>query len=167
MRRITGFKKRTYVLLGVLAVVAAMATVGAYAYWTAAGSGAGSATTGTITAGITVNQTSSVSGLYPGGLAQALSGNFSNANTSNAYVTSVTASLSSVTMSSSAVVDAGHPACTVADFQLNNPTTSVGQDITPGAANGSWSGPSVQLLNTASNQDNCKNATLNISYSSN
>ena len=34
MKRITRFKKRTWVLLGVVAVIAAMASVGAYAYWT-------------------------------------------------------------------------------------------------------------------------------------
>jgi hypothetical protein len=167
MKRVLRFKKRTWVLTAIVAAVAAMASIGAYAYWTATGTGSGSATTGTITAGITVNQVGSPSGLYPGGPAQPLSGDFSNANSGNAWVTSVTASLQSVTMSGSAVVDAGHPACTTADFQLNNPTTLVGQDITPGPANGSWSGPSVQLLNTASNQDNCKNATLNISYTSN
>ena len=50
MKRITRFKKRTWVLLGVVAVIAAMASVGAYAFWTSSGTGQGSATTGTSTA---------------------------------------------------------------------------------------------------------------------
>ena len=41
MKRITRFKKRTWVLLGVVAVIAAMASVGAYAYWTSSGDGPG------------------------------------------------------------------------------------------------------------------------------
>ena len=47
MKRITRFKKRTWVLLGVVAVIAAMASVGAYAYWTTSGSATGTATVGT------------------------------------------------------------------------------------------------------------------------
>jgi hypothetical protein len=166
MKRITGFKKRTWVLIALGAVIAAVASMGAYAYWTASGSGDGTAATGTVTAGITVNQTSVISGLYPGGSAQGLSGNFSNANSGPSYVTSVTASLASVDPGP-VTVDAGHPVCTTADFQLNNPTTAVGQDINPGLPNGSWSGPSVQLLDTAANQDSCKSATLHIHYTSN
>jgi hypothetical protein len=158
------------VLLAVTAVMA-ISAVGAYAYWTATGSGDGTAATGTVTDGITVNQTNAaITGMYPGELvAHDLSGDFSNANAGNSYVTSVTASLDSVT---GGAEDPLKPACTVADFQLNDAFTAVGQDITPGAANGSWSGPSVQLLNRedvvpgdgSGNQDNCKSATLHISY---
>lgn len=160
--------KKALVLLAVT-VAAVAAAVAGYAYWTASGSGAGTAATGSITSGITVNQNSVVSGLYPGGPAQTLSGDFSNSNNSPAYVTSVTASLSSVDGGS----DSSKPACTTADFQLSNATMSVGQDI-PGRAGydsnvtaGSWSGATVALKDTADNQDNCKNATLHISYTSN
>ena len=46
MKRITRFKKRTWVVLGVVAVIAAMASVGAYAYFTSTGAGTGTATVG-------------------------------------------------------------------------------------------------------------------------
>ncbi len=67
--------KRGIALLAVL-VVAAIAAFGAYAYWTTTGNGTGSATTGTDH-GVTVNQTSPSSGLYPGG-SVALSGDFTS-----------------------------------------------------------------------------------------
>jgi hypothetical protein len=153
-------KYRKALVLG--AVTSLVIVAGAIAYWTTTGTGTGSAATGTI-AGVTVNQTSTPTAMYPGGPAQPLSGDFTNTNSGNAYVTSVTASLASV---SGGAADLAKPPCTTADFQLNDPTAVVGQDIAPGAGQGSWSGPSVQLINTGFNQDNCKNATLHISYTS-
>ena len=61
------------------------------AYWTGGGSGSGSANTGTA-AGVTVIQTVSPTGLFPGGAA-ALSGNFNNPSSGNVFVTAVTASV--------------------------------------------------------------------------
>ena len=56
-----------------------MGAVAAFAYWTNSGAGTGDADTGT-NAAIVVNQTSTVTGMAPGVAAQALSGNFDNAN---------------------------------------------------------------------------------------
>jgi len=57
----------------------------AFAYWTSTGSGTGDAATGSSGA-ITVVQTSSVAGLFPGGPAQTLSGNFNNPNAGQVFV---------------------------------------------------------------------------------
>jgi hypothetical protein len=155
MKRIPRFKKRTWVLAAVVAVVAAMASVGAYAYWTNSGTGTGSASTGTTT-GITVNQTSTVSGLYPGGPAQALSGNFDNPNASAVHVSSVSGSVTGTSV----------VGCDPADFVvIGSPAPNV-QEVPSGTAKGSWSGLSVSMTNTTSNQDLCKNATITISYTS-
>ena len=65
MKRIPRFRKRTWVLLAVLATVAAMASVGAYAYFTATGSGTGTATVGSAS---NIQLSSPVVGnLYPAG----------------------------------------------------------------------------------------------------
>ncbi len=153
--------KKALVLLATF-VVAIAATVGAYAYWTTGGTGSGSATTGS-TVGITVNQTSVNAALYPGGLSN-LSGNFTNTtNPGNVYVTSVSASIDTFSVPG----DLSKPACTQADFFLTGSPTLVGQDITPGAANGSWSGIVLHMTNAATNQDNCKNITVPLSYTSN
>jgi hypothetical protein len=135
--------------------------VGAYAYWTQGGSGSGSATAGT-TSNITVNQTSSVSGLYPGGPAVTLSGNFDNPNPGSVRISSITGVVSSI---SGAGTDGSKPACTTSDFTIGG---SVGVTTVPsGTGVGSWSGLTVQMVNGAGNQDNCKGATANISYTAN
>jgi hypothetical protein len=156
----TNVTKRRLTFAG--ATVAALAiAVGAYAYWTQNGSGSGTATAGT-TSSITVHQTSTVTGLYPGGPAADLSGNFDNPNSSAVSISSVTASVSSVSNGAS---DGAKPACTAGDFSIGG---SMGATTVPsGTGVGSWSGLTIQLLNTASNQDNCKGATANIAYTAN
>jgi hypothetical protein len=174
MKRITRFKKRTWILTGVVAAIAAMATVGAYAYWTQGGSGPGSATAGTTTA-ITVNQTSTTSSsLYPGGPTEALSGNFDNPNSGGVVISSVTAVVSSVT---GGAEDGGKPACTAADFYISG--TAAGSTVPSGTGVGSWSGLSIGLANRdgnanppselspSANQDNCKSAVAHITYTAN
>jgi hypothetical protein len=142
-------------------VVLIGAAVGAYAYWTQGGGGTGTAAVDTTSA-ITVNQTSTVTGLYPGGPAATLSGNFNNPNASAVTISSITAVVSSISNGSS---DASKPACTPADFSIGG---SVGTITVPsGIGVGSWTGLTIQLLNTAANQDNCKGATANISYTAN
>lgn len=152
-------KKRMAVAAGVLALVGA---VGAYAFWTQGGTGSGSATAGT-TSNITVNQTSTASGLYPGGSAVTLSGNFTNPNSSAVSISSITAVVSSVSNGAS---DGSKPACTAADFSIGGSVGATTVPAGPGTV-GSWSGLTIQLLNTGSNQDNCKGATANIAYTAN
>jgi hypothetical protein len=155
---------RRWKKLAVTAVLLAIAA-SAYAYWTSSGTGTGSAGTGTTT-GITVNQTSTVTGLYPGGPAQALSGNFTNTNAGAVVVASVNATISSVTKA----VGAPAGACTAADYTLSGfPTTTVTPTagIPSGTGVGTWSGGTIAMVNSAGNQDGCKGATVNISYTSN
>ena len=92
-------RRVTAVALGSVSLVAA---VGSYAYWTNGGTGSGSAATGT-NAAITVTQTSTPSGMYPGGPAEALSGKFNNANSGSVYVHQVIATIASVTAPSAAM----------------------------------------------------------------
>jgi hypothetical protein len=153
-------KKKTAVVAGGLALTLATAAI-AFAYWTNSGSGTGSAASGT-NGGITVKQTSTIAGLYPGGPAVPLAGNFDNLNTSNVYVHEVTATLGPV--------DGGSlpgPACSVDDFALTGSPASVNTEVDPGTAQGSWSGMSLRMVdNPDANQDNCKNATVHINYTS-
>ncbi|WP_346386393.1 hypothetical protein [Nocardioides sp.] len=146
-------KKRSTIGLAVVSMLAL--SIGAYAYWTNSGTGTGSAATGT-TAGITVNQTSVVSGLYPGSPAQALSGNFDNGNAGPIHVASVTGTVTST----------GAVGCSPADFVVSGSPAANVQEVPSGTGVGSWSGLSVAMTNTAANQDACKNATLTISYTS-
>jgi hypothetical protein len=156
--------------------IVAAATLGAlslggligHAYWTAGGTGTGSAAAGSNVA-VTVNQTNAaVTGLFPGGPASALSGDFTNPNASKVYVSSVTAVVSAVT--STGITDANHPVCATGDFQITG-TSNVPGEVDPASVlvphTGSWSGLSVSMKNTALNQDNCKNSAVTITYTAN
>jgi hypothetical protein len=153
-------RKQKLAAAGVALLVAAAA---AYAYWTNSGSGSGSAETGT-NAAITINQTSTVTGLHPGGPAQPLSGNFSNSNSSAVFVTSVSGAIGSVTGPN---ITPGTP-CDASDYELAGFPIAIGREIPSGSGVDSWSGGSIRMINKpAVNQDGCKNATVNITYTSN
>ena len=151
-------RSASLVVAGVLALIVSGL---AYAYWTQGGSGTGTATTGTTTA-ITVNQTGTPSGLYPGGPSAALSGTFDNPNTAPVTLSSVTASVRAF---SSHTVDASKPDCTEADFAIGG--TSGANVVPVGNGVGSWSGLTVRLLDNGLNQNNCKSATITIDYTAN
>lgn len=141
----------------VLALVSVLAIAGAaFAYWTVSGSGGGTAATGTVT-GITVNQTSSITGLAPGVAAQSLSGNFDNSNTSPVYVGSVSAT----------VTGTSNPACGAGNYLISG-SAPVGAEIPSGVGQGSWGGLTIEFVNDpAVNQDACQGVTVNIAYTSN
>ena len=147
----------------VAAATAATVLVGAgaaFAYWTAGGSGSGEASTGDYSQ-LTAVQTSTVTDMRPGDAPQGLSGNFTNPNSGPVYVTSVTASIASVTKS------AGAPAgtCDASDYSLADAIMAVGAEVPAGNAQGSWSGATIKFNNKATIQDACKGATVTLSYS--
>jgi len=125
----------------------------AFAYWTIGGSGSGNGTT-TAPSSVTVVQTSTVAGLYPGDTV-ALSGDFNNPNAGKVYITSVTAVVATFT---SSAVNSSLPPCTQADFSITG-TSTVPGEIIAGTAVGTWSGLSITLTDAGTNQDNCENLT--------
>lgn len=149
--------KKVGTLLAILALGAI--STAAYAYWTTGGSGAGSGAASDVAA-LTVNQTKVLSPMFPGDSAQTLNGTFNNPNSGSAYVTTVTASIASV------VKAAGAPTgtCDASDFTLANATMTVNQDVPAGSNQGTWSGATIKFNNKGSNQNACKNATVNLGY---
>jgi Camelysin metallo-endopeptidase len=133
----------------IIALTAGMLVVGggAYAYWTTTGTGSGSAATGTVV-GITVNQTTTVAGLYPGGPAQTISGTFTNTNSGAVYVTAVTAALGTLP-----------GGCLPADFTIAGGAT-VNANVPSGTGVGSWTGLTIVMNNTAVSQNACKASTI-------
>lgn len=150
-------KKAKFAVAGI--TVAAVVGGGtAYAFWSTTGSGTGSAATSAGASNLAISQTSVISDLAPGATAQTISGSVTNNATTNAYVTSVTVSIDSVT--------GGAGACDASDYTLANPTMSVASDLAPnGSAN--FSGATLAFNNKATNQDGCKGATVNLAYASN
>jgi hypothetical protein len=142
--------------LGVIALL--MAGGAAYAYWTNGGTGSGTAATDSSLP-ITVNQTSTITGLAPGATAQVLSGDFDNPNASAVLVAHVDATITSVT--------GGTGGCAVGDYTLAGFPAVVGlPTVAPGSASGTWTGGTIQMVETGANQDNCQGATVHIDYTS-
>lgn len=132
----------------------------AFAYWSAGGAGTGAATTGT-TVPITAVQTSTVTNMRPGDTAQTLTGNFTNTNAGPVYVTSVVASISSVTKA----VGAPAGTCDATDYVLATPTMTVNAEVASGTGVGAWTGATIKFNDkVAALQDGCKGATVNLAY---
>lgn len=140
-------------MIAVISAVLLAAGGGAYAYWTSIGSGSSTASTGTVVA-VTVNQTSTVSGLAPGLGTQSLSGNFDNPNAGPVYIAAVTAT----------VAGTDKTGCTATDYTIAG-TATVGVEVASGTAVGSWSGLTIKFNNKGTNQDACKGAVVTITYS--
>jgi hypothetical protein len=148
-------------LIAIFAVIGALVISGlAVAYWTQGGNGAGSATTGTASA-ITVNQTSTAGGLYPGNPAITLSGTFDNPNANAVHISSVTAVVHSFSVQS----NPAKPACTDADYAIGGSTGAI--VVPSGSGVGAWTGLTVRMLDNGLNQDNCKNVSITIDYTAN
>lgn len=130
----------------------------AYAYWTAGGSGTGSAATGTNVA-ITAVQTSTVSAMAPGDTAQSLNGTFNNPNSGPVYVATVTASISSVTKAVGAVAGI----CDATDFTLAGAVMTINAEVLANDTS-TWTGATIKFNNKATNQDQCKGATVALAY---
>jgi len=151
--------KKRGIILGV--VVTLVVAGAALAYWTAGGSGTGTAPVAAGTSNLTVNQTTTLTGMYPGDTAQTISGNFDNSNSGPAYVGTVTASIASVAKAG------GAPAgtCDATDFTLANAAMTVAAEVPTGTAKGAWTGATLKFNDkTTTNQDACKGATVTLSY---
>ena len=144
-----------------LTVFAVLAIAGAaFAYWTAGGSGTGSGSTASGTSALTANQTTALTAMYPGDSAQTISGDFNNTNSGPVYVSTVTASIASVTKAAGAPAGA----CDATDYTLASPTMTVNASVPAGSPQGAWTGATIKFNNKATNQDACKGATVNLSY---
>lgn len=151
------FKKK------IAAASVAVALIGggaAFAFWTNSGSGTGSASTGTSSL-VTVHQTSVNAGLYPGATTP-LSGTVENTSTTSAVtVSSVTGTVDTFSIRP----DILKPACTQADFSITGTSNAPGS-VAANNGTAAWSGLTLNMVDGAGNQDNCKNITVPITYAS-
>lgn len=153
MSRLYG-RKKVFVIGAVCALIAA---AGAYAFWTAGGSGTGTATTASGTTPLTVNQSTTLTPMYPGDAPQTISGTFTNNNSGPIQVVTVTAAITGVATAVGT--------CDTTDFSLTNATMTVNAAIPAGTTVGSWTGAKIQFNNKpGTNQDGCKGATVTLTY---
>ncbi|MGV8967112.1 MAG: hypothetical protein ACOH2F_12620 [Cellulomonas sp.] len=146
------YSKRTTVIAVTTAILLGTAG-GAYAYWTSTGGGSGTATTaGTATTLVVHQSGTGITGLVPGGAPQDLSGTFTNSDkTPNV-------SIKVKTLNTSVKVD--NQDCDDNDFVIAGSV----KIIDANNASQSWSGLTIQLVNTAENQDACKGAVATVTY---
>jgi predicted metal-binding membrane protein len=152
-------KRKRSLILAVVAVLAL--TAGAVAYWTASGAGTGTGDAAGAQQALTVNQTTTLDPMYPGDSPQLLSGNFDNPNPGPIRVGTVTVSIASITKAAGAVAGT----CDATDFTLADAVMTVNAEVPSGNGKGSWTGATIKFNNKAgANQDACKGATVNLSY---
>jgi hypothetical protein len=140
--------KRTWILIGVVATAGVMAAVGAYAYFTNAGSGTGTATVGT-SSGILLSG-NAVGLLYPGGPDRPVTVTITNPGAGAQYVGTI----------SGTVADNG--ACDGDWFEVDS--VDYDDTLAPGASDTVTT--AVRMLESGTNQDACKNLTMTITWSS-
>lgn len=147
--------KKGIALLATL-VVAVVAAVGAYAYFTTTGTGPGSAKVGSNT-GLTITAGAVPTGLTPGGGAMSVPYSISNPSANGVQNLGVV-SIAGIT------VDATHAGngCLASWFTSSPATTAVGTIVAGGSytSSGGTDEPTVQMNNIGSSQDACQGATL-------
>ena len=145
--------KRGLVAVGLTAALAVGLAGTAFAYFTASGSGSGTASVGSSGA-ITLDGT--ITGnLYPGGTAAAVSVKVTNTGSGSQHVGDV--HLASI------AADANHSGCDTSAFSMSD--ISVNQLLASGA-NTTVAG-SLQMNDTGVSQNACQGAALTLTFSSN
>ena len=171
------FSKKTMMITAGSAALALSVSGAAYAYWTTTGSGTATSTTGTNVS-LSVAQNGTVSGMVPGGVAQAVNYTITNSASTPQYASAVTINKVSVRYINAAGAGSGttagdHPAgmiavsCTTADFAIVQPD-ALNRDLAAGPSvftrlSAEKSG-TIAMLNTGSNQDDCKDTTVALSF---
>jgi hypothetical protein len=109
---------------------------------------------------LTITQTSTMSGLMPGGARAAITGLVTNNGPDDTDIADIVVSISSVTKAAGAVAGT----CDASDYILLDPTMAVAARLGAGASI-AFSGASIGFRTTAANQNACKGATVNLLYS--
>lgn len=177
-------KKTKVVVAGVSAATLAMSGV-AYAYWTTSGSGTGSATTSSGSAAqLKVHQTSAPTAnqLAPGQPGSTLAGTVENLTASPNGVSYALKAVK-IDLDVTKASGAASGTCDANDYKIVSPNQQAAYSVTAGVgtvttnikADGSayeltagqdaagWTS-TLSFVNSAANQDQCKGATVNLTY---
>lgn len=151
MTRFTKKRKITAAVAG--ATVLIVGSVVAYAYWSSTGTGTGSVTAGTSTS-FTVASSAPTGGLLtPGGPTDVVAFTVTNPGTGSQNLASVVVTVAGAGGIAWTTVNG----CTAADYTVGTPMITYGPIAPAGVVSGTVS---IQMKNTASNQDGCKGATV-------
>jgi hypothetical protein len=143
------FRPRTWIVLGVVTIVAAAAAIGGYAYFTAAGSGTGYAQTGSV-ANLSITSTVPT-GIWPDGTDHAITVVVQNTGGGPQYINTISGSV------------ATFPGCWGYWFQVD--PISVNATVPVGFS--SFSTNMRMPVDTTDDQTACAGQTLTINWTSN
>jgi hypothetical protein len=101
--------------------------------------------------------------LYPGGVSEPVDFAITNPGSGSVHVHTVVTAITSVTTGSIA----GDEACATSMYSLTNATDTINANVPPGTTLYSPSGTSIKMLDDGNNQDNCENAVVSLSFTSN
>jgi hypothetical protein len=152
------FTRKRVILIAVLAI-AAIGAAGGYAYFTSTGTGSGSASVGTSTTWAITTGAATGGPLTPGGPTESVAYHVKNNSSGYQNLASVAISVAN----SDGSVWNSVVGCSKSDFDLGagagaTQTDAPAVDLAPGAQyNGSIT---IQMVDSGSNQDGCKNATV-------
>jgi len=152
-------KKVITLVVGIAA--AAALSVGAYAYFTSTGNGSGSASVGTSTAWAVTTLSATGGPLTPGGPTESITYKVKNNSTGYQNLANVAISVANSDASAWTSVSG----CSKSDFSIDGASagatfndTAQAADLAPGAtATGTIV---LQMVDSGSNQDGCKGATV-------
>jgi hypothetical protein len=164
-------------LIAALSVVGVLAVAGAaFAFFTASGSGTGSATVGSATSFV-VTDTSVPVTLYPGTGSFPVTGTIMNQDASNEGLGSATVTVNAPTDTGSVAPGDPNHVCSAADYALTaaagsgwtvagngdsaSYAYSAGNEIDHGVTDQFPTGLSISMVDQNYNQDNCEGATVN------
>lgn len=147
-------RKRRSTIIAIAATVLLSAGGGAaFAYWTASGSGAGVASTGTTTA-FTVTTSAPTGGpLTPGGPAETVNFTVANPGTGSQKLSAVVAKVAASDGTAWTAIDG----CSALDYSLGVPTITYGEIAGSSSVSGTVT---ITMLDLGSSQDACKNASI-------
>ena len=161
------FMNKKVVAIGLAAGITLGGAGAAFAYFSSAGTGVGTAGVGT-SAGLDIAQTNTVSNIQPDGVTHEIDYTVTNNNPGAEAVHQVTVTVASIsgagTQTGTDSLGNAYDACTPALF-----TVVQGSPLDANLAHlGTASGTATVALNDdGNNQDNCQGATLHLSFSSN
>jgi hypothetical protein len=155
-----GNKKRL-LAAGIVTAILLGGAGAAFAYWTVTGAGTGTAATGDGAEAVVIHSVALTTPLAPGLAPQNIQVTIDNANDGPVVVTSVTATVTGVDSASELA------GCDYLDYAIAGTPATLNQSVPVGLGNGPYTtGQTIELTNTASNQDACKGATVSLSFTS-
>jgi hypothetical protein len=155
------YKSKKFIALVVGIAAAAALAVGAYAYFTSTGTGSGSASVGTSTTWQVTTLSATGGPLTPGGPTESITYKVKNNSSGSQSLANVAISVANADGSAWTAVSG----CSKSDFAIDGASagltfndTSQAANLAPGAtATGTIT---LQMVDSGSNQDGCKGATV-------